>query len=141
MAMPTTYWLLKTEPETYSFERLVKEKRTNWNDVRNYQARNNLRKMAKGDVALIYHSGGDKAVVGVARVVREAYADPDPEGGDWAQVDVEAVEALRRPIPLSEIKSSKALADLPLIRQSRLSVMPISEAHYQAILELSRRNQ
>lgn len=135
-----TYWLLKTEPETYSFERLLKEKRTNWNGVRNFQARNNLRKMAKGDAALIYHSGDDKAVVGIAKVVREAYTDPDPEGGDWTQVDVEAVEPLPRPVKLAEIKGAKSLAELPLIKQSRLSVMPITEAHFKAILKLSNQS-
>jgi predicted RNA-binding protein with PUA-like domain len=132
------YWLLKTEPETYSFERLLQERVTNWNGVRNYQARNNLRKIAKGDVALIYHSGGDKAVVGIARVTREAYPDPDKDGIDWVQVDVEPVEALGRAVTLAAIKATPALRELPLIKQSRLSVMPISKSDYEKILVLSK---
>lgn len=134
---PITYWLLKTEPETYSFERLLSEKRTNWDHVRNYQARNYLRKMAKGDVALIYHSGDVKAVVGVAKIVREAYVDPDLEGGDWSQVDVQAVHALAHAVTLTQIKATKTLGDLPLIKQSRLSVMPITEAHFKTLLKLA----
>lgn len=130
------YWLLKTEPETYSFSQLLKDKKTNWNNVRNYQARNNLRKMAKGDIALIYHSGDEKAVVGVARIVKEAYPDIDPDGGDWAQVDLQPLQTLSRPITLSEIKTTKPLADMLLIKQSRLSVMPITENHYTTILKL-----
>lgn len=135
--MPTSYWLLKTEPETYNFEQLLKDKRTNWNDVRNYQARNNLRKMLVGDIALIYHSGDDKAVVGIAKVVRLAYPDIDSEGGDWSQVDIAAVERLEIPVKLAVLKSTKALADLPLIKQSRLSVMPITPLHFEAILALA----
>lgn len=135
--MAKTFWLLKTEPETYSFEQLIKDKKTNWDQVRNYQARNNIRKMAKGDIALIYHSGDVKAVVGVAKVVKEAYADVDPEGGDWSQVDVECVKALKRNVTLAQIKATKDLADLPLIKQSRLSVMPITEKHFETLLALS----
>jgi predicted RNA-binding protein with PUA-like domain len=131
------YWLLKTEPETYSFAQLLEDKKTNWNGVRNFQARNNLRKMATGDVALIYHSGDDKAVVGVARVVREAYKDVDPEGGDWVQLDIEPLNALPRSIPLSEIKKTKSLAEMPLLKQSRLSVMPISESDFRTIIDLA----
>src|SRR5882757_3361976 len=113
-----TYWLLKTEPHTYSFSNLQKDKSTNWNNVRNYQARNNLRKAAKGDLALIYHSGDDKAVVGVAKVVKEAYVDHDPEGGDWSQIDIEFVKKLAKPVTLATIKTTKKLGTLPLIKQS-----------------------
>lgn len=130
------HWLLKTEPETYSFAQLLKDKKTNWNDVRNFQARNYLRQIKKGDLALIYHSGDDKAVVGVAEIVKEAYPDIDPEGGDWVQVDLKPVEALKTPVKLSQIKATKTLQEMPLIRQSRLSVMPITEAHYKTILKL-----
>lgn len=136
MSEKVSYWLLKTEPETYSFEQLLKDKKTNWNDVRNYQARNNLRKIAKGDLALIYHSGDQKAVVGVAKAVKEAYPDIDPEGGDWVQVDIAPIEALSKPVRLAEIKAAKTLSDLPLIKQSRLSVMPITKQHFKAILEM-----
>lgn len=132
------YWLCKTEPETYSFEQLMKDKRTNWNDVRNYQARNNLRNMAQGDIVLVYHSGSVKAVVGVAKVVREAYPDIDVEdGSEWTQVDLEASEKLKRIVPLAEIKVTELLADLPLIKQSRLSVMPITKTHFDTIIKLS----
>lgn len=135
MANPS-YWLLKTEPGTYSYAQLLKDRRTNWNDVRNFQARNYLRQIARGDLALIYHSGDDKAVVGVSRIVKEAYPDIDPEGGDWVQVDLEPTEAFVTPVPLKTIKAEKSLADLPLIKQSRLSVMPISAAHYQKLRKL-----
>lgn len=131
------YWLLKTEPETYSFAQLEKDGQTNWNGVRNFQARNFLRKMARGDVALIYHSGDDKAVVGVAKVSAEAYPDKDDDGGDWVQVDIKPVKALKKAVPLATIKTTKALADMPLIKQSRLSVMPITEQHYETILKIS----
>jgi predicted RNA-binding protein with PUA-like domain len=137
--MKTSYWLLKTEPETYSFERLLKEKRTNWDQVRNYQARNHLRQIAPGDIALIYHSGDAKAVVGIAKVIREAYPDPDPENdGDWVQVDLAPVEALASPVTLSAIKGTPKLATLPLIRQSRLSVMPITREHYETIVRMGK---
>lgn len=131
------YWLLKTEPQTYNFAQLERDGQTNWNGVRNFQARNFLRKMVKGDVALIYHSGDDKAVVGVAKVVTEAYPDKDPDNtGDWVQVDLKPVKALSKSVPLATIKATKALADLPLIKQSRLSVMPITEQHYETILKI-----
>jgi predicted RNA-binding protein with PUA-like domain len=131
-----SFWLLKTEPETYSFAQLIKDKKTNWNGVRNFQARNFLRAIATGDRALIYHSGDDKAVVGIAEVVRAAYKDPDPEGGDWVQVDLKPLQAFKTPVPLAQIKSTSALADMPLIRQSRLSVMPITAAHYKTLTKL-----
>jgi predicted RNA-binding protein with PUA-like domain len=135
--MKTSFWLLKTEPSTYSFAQLLEDGKTNWSGVRNFQARNNLRELRKGDVALIYHSGDDKAVVGVARCVREAYPDPDPKKkGDWVQVDLVPVEELGRPVTLSEIRQTRELKDLPLIRHTRLSVMPISSDHYKRILKL-----
>ena len=141
MATQSKHWLFKTEPETYSFTQLLKDKKTNWDHVRNFQARNFLRQAAKGDLALIYHSGDEKAVVGVAEVVREAYPDPDPEKpGDWVQIDLKPVEPLAHPVSLKEIKSTSALANLPLIKQSRLSCMPISAAHYETLLKLGRRN-
>jgi len=138
--MKPTYWLLKTEPNTYSFATLLKEKRTNWNDVRNYQARNYLKKMVKGDIALIYHSGDVKAVVGVSEIVKEAYPDVDEDGGDWVQVDLKVLEALKQPVPLTQIKSTETLKDMPLIRHTRLSVMPISEAHYKTLKKLGGSN-
>jgi predicted RNA-binding protein with PUA-like domain len=137
-------WLLKTEPHTYSFEQLTQEKKTNWNHVRNFQARNFLRQARKGDLAVIYHSGDEKAVVGLSRVIREAYPDYDPEydgeeRGDWVQIDLEFVAPFLRPIPLAEIKTTEGLATLPLIKQSRLSVMPITQEHYETLLNLSQK--
>jgi predicted RNA-binding protein with PUA-like domain len=140
MATRSQYWLLKTEPETYSFAQLLKDKKTNWDHVRNFQARNFLRQVAKGDLALIYHSGDEKAVIGVAEVVREAYPDPDPETpGDWVQIDLKPVEPLAAPVSLKEIKSTASLSGMPLIKQSRLSCMPITHAHYETLLKLGRK--
>ncbi len=140
MAPKAQYWLFKSEPETYSFAQLLKDKKTNWDHVRNFQARNFLRQAAKGDLALIYYSGDEKAVVGVAEVVREAYPDPDPEQkGDWVQIDLKPVEPLASPVTLKEIKATAALATLPLIKQSRLSCMPITASHYETLLKLGKR--
>ena len=133
------YWLLKTEPETYNFDQLIKQKKTNWDHVRNYQARNYIREIKKDDLALIYHSGDDKAVVGIAKIVKEAYPDIDPEGGDWVQVDLVPVEALANRVELKTIKSTKELLDMPLIKQSRLSVMPITATHFKKILQLGKK--
>ena len=130
------YWLYKSEPSTYSISDLKRDKKTNWNNVRNFQARNNLRKAKKGDLAFIYHSGDDKAVVGIAIVLREGYIDPDPEGGDWTQIDIGFKEELKKPVTLAEIKKTDALKDIPLIKQSRLSCMPLDEKHFKAILKL-----
>ena len=137
--MKPAYWLLKTEPETYSFERLLKEGKTNWNGVRNYQARNNLRKMKKNDLALIYHSGDDKAVVGIAKVIKEAYPDIDADGVEWTQVDVAPIKAIANPVTLKQIKETPSLKEMPLIKQSRLSVMPINENHYEELIKLSAK--
>lgn len=125
------HWLLKTEPETYSFAQLLKDGKTAWNGVRNYQARNFLQKMAVGDTALIYHSGKEKAVVGIARVTRAAYVEEDC----WVQVDIAPVKALKAPFSLTKIKSTPALRNLPLIRQSRLSVMPIEVAEAEMLVK------
>ena len=132
------FWILKTEPETYSFEQLERDRRTHWNDVRNFQARNYLRRMHLGDIALIYHSGDVKAVVGVAKVVKTAYPDIDADdpGTEWVQVDLEYIEKLPSPVPLSRLKATTELSDILLIRQSRLSVSPVLEPHYRRIREL-----
>jgi predicted RNA-binding protein with PUA-like domain len=138
--MTSAHWLLKTEPETYSFARLRREKRTNWCDVRNFQARNFLKEVAKGDFALIYHSGAEKAVVGIARCVRAGYPDIDADDGkEWVQIDLAPVRELSHPVPLATIKATPALRDLLLIRQSRLSVMPVTKAHFDAIVRLSEK--
>jgi predicted RNA-binding protein with PUA-like domain len=131
------YWLLKSEPSVYSIDQLKKDRKTNWDLVRNYQARNVLRDCKKGDMALIYHSNDERAVVGIAEVVREAYPDPDPEQkGDWVQIDVKFLMKLRSSVPLSTLKSHPKLKTLPLIKQSRLSCMPIHPDEFQTILSL-----
>lgn len=140
--MAPQYWLLKSEPETYSFERLLKEKKTNWDGVRNFQARNFLKLVKKGDQALIYHSGNERAVVGIAKCVREGYADIEAEDGkEWVQIDIAPMSALKNPVPLSTIKATPALKDILLIRQSRLSVMPISKIHFNTLIKLSEKEK
>src|SRR5438045_5077845 len=118
-------WLVKQEPDDYAFSQLQKDKTTPWTGVRNFQARNNLKSMKVGDRALYYHSGEQKAIVGVARVSKAAYPDPTATAGDCVCVDLEAVRALKRPVTLAEIKSTKSLQKMALIKQSRLSVMPV----------------
>lgn len=131
------YWLLKSEPSVYSFDQLTKDKKTNWNGVRNFQARNFLKQAKKGDLALIYHSNEGKAVVGIAKVVGEAYTDEDTETpGEWVQIDVAPVEKLEHPVSLDQMKKDPKLKDILLIKQSRLSVMPVSKAHFEQIKKL-----
>ena len=130
------YWLVKQEPEKYPWAQFVKDKGTYWDGVRNYQARNNLRAMVKGDTVLYYHSVSEKAVVGVAKVTREAYPDPTAKEGDWSVVDLKPMKALKVPVTLDAIKADKALEDMPLIRQSRLSVMLLSSAQFRRVLKL-----
>ena len=132
-----SFWLFKTEPSTYSFETLLKEGTTNWNGVRNYQARNFLREVQVGDTVLIYHSGDDKSVVGEAKVRKAGYPDLDADGGDWVQIDLEKPKALNRKVPLAELKSEPRLKSLLLIRQSRLSCMPVTAAEFKTIGELA----
>lgn len=135
----TAHWLLKTEPSTYSFDRLVAEKRAVWDGVRNNLALIHLRAMKPGDRILIYHSGADRAVVGTAKVVAAAY--PDPKGTNPAQVvvDVAPDAKLASPVPLAAIKADAALAELPLIRNSRLSVMPVTAEQWKRMLALGSR--
>jgi predicted RNA-binding protein with PUA-like domain len=128
------FWLVKTEPSTYSWADFKNEGKTNWTGVRNFSARNNLRKMRKGDEVLFYHSGEDKAVVGIAKVVREAYPDKTASEGDWSAVDLAPIKPLPQPITLSAIKANPRLKDILLVRQSRLSVMPLSSADFHEIL-------
>ena len=133
------YWLVKQEPTTYPWEQFVRDGKTAWTGVRNFQARNHLRAMAPGDRVLYYHSVVGKAVVGVAEVLRSAYPDPTAEEGDWSCVDLKPLEALRRPVALEEIKAEPALAEIGLLRQSRLSVMPLKKAEFVAISRLSKK--
>lgn len=130
------HWLVKQEPEDYSWEDFVRDGGTAWTGVRNFQARINLRGMRKGDSVLFYHSGKEKAVVGVAKVSREAYPDPTATEGEWVCVDLAPVEAFRTRVPLSAIKAEKALADIALVRQSRLSVMPLDVAAFDRLRKM-----
>jgi predicted RNA-binding protein with PUA-like domain len=133
------YWLIKSEPDAYSYARLVKEKRTAWDGVRSFEARNNLRGMRVGDLCLYYHSMTEKAVVGVARVVGEAYPDPTTDdGGDWSAVDVVPVAALKQPVTLAMVKADAALDDVLLVKRSRVSVVPVSKTHFDRILLLGK---
>lgn len=134
--MTTKYWLVKSEPDTYSFEQLVKDKRTVWDGIRSFEARNNLRAMSKGDLLLFYHSNVGKEVVGIAKVVKEAYPDPKAEDGDWSVVDIAAVKPLKSSVTLQTIKGDKKLANFGLVKRSRLSVVPATEAEFHRILEL-----
>ena len=131
------YWLVKSEPDAYSWETFLKDKKTDWTGGRNFQARNNLRAMKKGDLVLFYHSVSEKRVVGVAKVVKEAYPDPTATEGDWSCVDIAPVKALTKPVTLEQIKSDKILKEMPLVRQSRLSVTPLSVEKFNQLLELS----
>ena len=134
-----SFWLVKQEPSSYSWSDFVVEAQTSWTGVRNYTARNNLRKMRIGDEVLFYHSGEEKAVVGIAKVMRTAYRDPTAKEGDWSTVDIAPVKPLRRPVPLREIKADPRLKGIPLVRQSRLSVMPLAESEFREIVKMSAR--
>lgn len=131
------YWLAKSEPETYSWAQLVKDGRTAWTGVRNFQARNNLRAMKAGDPVLFYHSGETKEVVGLAKVAKAAYADPTAKEGDWVCVDLAAVKPLAAPVSLTTIKADKLLADMVLVKNSRLSVQPVIKAEFERVVELA----
>ena len=130
------YWLVKSEPSTYSWDQLVKEGRTFWSGVRNYQASNNLKAMKNGDRAFFYHSGEDKAVVGIAEIVKEYYPDPTDESGKFGMVDVRALKPLKHPVTLEAIKAEPRLKDMVLVNNSRLSVQPVSEAEWTLICKL-----
>ena len=131
------HWLLKTEPGIYSYADLERDGKTCWNGVRNFQARNSIAEMRPGDRVLVYHSGDERRVEGVARISGAPYPDPDPKKkGDWLQVDLEPVRRLKNPVTLAEMKSAAALRDLPLFKQSRLSVVPVTDSHFEAVLRL-----
>ena len=131
------YWAVKSEPETYSWDAFVAEGRTAWTGVRNYQARNNLRAMKTGDLVLFYHSGTGKEVVGLAKVVKAAYADPTAKEGDWVCVELAPVKPLAAFVSLARLKADKILRDLVLARNSRLSVSPMTEVQFNRLLELA----
>ena len=132
-----SFWLVKQEPSSYSWSDFLAEGETSWTGVRNFTARNNLRKMRSGDEVFFYHSGDEKAVVGIAEVTRPAYPDPTAKEGDWSTVDLTAVRPLARPVTLREIKTNSRLRGIPLVRQSRLSVMPLAEPEFREIVNMA----
>ncbi len=131
------HFLVKSEPSVYSFDRLVEDGRTTWDGVRNYEARNNLRAMKKGDTLLFYHSNEGKEIVGVARVLKTAYQDPTTDE-DWSVVDVGPVKKLARPVTLAEIKAHPTLSKMQLVKKSRISVVPVTDDEFRAILALGK---
>lgn len=136
--MPKQTWLVKQEPEAYSWEQFLRDGTTAWEGVRNFQARNHLRAMRKGDLVLFYASVTTKAVLGVAEVVREAFPDTTAEEGDWSAVELKAVRTLAKPVTLEQIKAEPSLKDIGLLRQSRLSVMPLAKAAFDRIVALAK---
>jgi predicted RNA-binding protein with PUA-like domain len=130
------HWLVKQEPTAYSWSDFIKDGKTAWTGVRNFQARNNLRAMKAGERVLFYHSVVDPSVVGIATVTREAYSDPTATEGEWSCVDLAPLKPLASPVSLAEIKADPALAEISLVKQSRLSVMPVTAKEFQRILKL-----
>ena len=130
------YWLIKSEPSTYSWEDLVKQGRDHWDGVRNYSARNNLRAMQEGDLALFYHSVNEKAIIGIAKVVREHYPDPTTDDDRWLVVDFAPEGKLTRPVTLEEIKQHPQLTEMVLVNNSRLSVQPVQKDEFEVIVGL-----
>ncbi len=130
------YWLVKSDPDEYGWPELVRDKSTSWTGVRNFLARKHLKGMNAGDPVLFYHSQTDKAVVGISKVVKEAYPDATAKEGHWLAVDIAPVKALKTPVTLETIKADKRLADIHLVRQARLSVMPLKKAEYDIIVSL-----
>ncbi|MEQ7800324.1 EVE domain-containing protein [Pedobacter sp. ASV1-7] len=135
----TQYWLVKSEPFKYSWDKFNEDKRTFWDGVRNYQARNNLKEMKEGDLVLFYHSNEGKNVVGIAKVVKEFYQDPTTDNANWVVVDLVPVEALKNPVSLEQIKAEESLKDISLVRQGRLSVMPLKAVEFDKILEMGSK--
>ncbi len=131
-----SYWLVKSEPDAFSWEQQVENGVEPWTGVRNHMARNNLRAMAVGDQAFFYHSNIGKAIVGIVEVARAAYPDPTADGGDWVCVDMRAVGPMPQPVTLAAIKADPAFADFPLVRQSRLSVVPVEKQYWDLLCKL-----
>ena len=131
------YWLVKSEPSTYSFDQLMKDKQTTWDGVRNYTARNHLKSMKKGDEVLFYHSNEGLEIVGIAKVAKESYEDPTTDDKTWVVVDLKPYKRLKRPVPLTQIKMDKRLSDMALVRLGRLSVQPVTDAEWKIIMDLA----
>jgi predicted RNA-binding protein with PUA-like domain len=132
------YFLVKSEPFKYAFSKLKEDKRTTWDGVRNFEARNHLRSMKVGDLLLFYHSNEGKEIVGIAKVARAAYPDPTATEGDWSAVDVAAVKSLVQPVSLATIRDDEKLGGMLLLRRSRLSVTPVTAAEFKRVLELGK---
>ena len=131
------YWLIKSEPSAYSWDQLVKDKKTSWTGVRNFQAAINLKAMKPGDRCFFYHSGEGKEIVGIAEVVKAAYPDPTDKDGKAVAVDVKAVEPVKHPVTLAAIKADPKFKEMKLVRQSRLSVSPVSDEHWKLLMKMS----
>lgn len=131
-------WLVKSDPETYGWKELVKDKTTSWDGVRNYAARNHMKAMKKGDNVLFYHSGNESAVVAIAKVNKEFYNDPTSDNETWASVELKSGEVLKNPVPLSKIKADNRLKEMMLVKIGRLSVMPVTQEEYDIILEMGK---
>lgn len=129
------YWLLKTEPDTFSWDDLLRDKKAVWDGVRNFQARSNLKAMKKGDWAFIYHTGEEKSVIGISEITREAY--PDPQDGEWVVVDLKPVKKLKSPVALADVKKDKKLANMMLVRSARLSVQPVKKEEFDYVVGMS----
>lgn len=129
-------WLLKSDPEEYGIDELKKDNKTLWTGVRNYQARNNLRAMKKGDEALFYHSNSDKAIVAIVKVIKEAMPDPTASEGDWTCIEIQFEKIISKPVTLEAMKAEKKLSQLLLIRNGRLSVMPVTDDEWQTIIKM-----
>ncbi len=130
------YWLVKSEPGSYSWQQFVKDGRTYWDGVRNYQARNNLKAMNEGDLVLFYHSVTEKQVMGMARVVKECYQDPTTDDDRWVVVDIVPKKSFQKPVTLEEVKADERLENIALVKQARLSVMPLRREEFDALIEL-----
>ena len=130
------YWLVKSEPSKYGWDQLVKDKKTTWDGVRNYAARNNLKAMKKGDQLFYYHSNEGTEIVGIAEVVKEAYQDPTTNDTNWVVVDIKPVKALKKPVTLAQIKADERLANMALVKLSRLSVQPVTTEEWMMVMDL-----
>ena len=135
--MNINYWLLKSEPDAWSWDNQVKEGASMWDGVRNYQARNNLKEMKKNDLCFFYHSVTERSIVGIVKVVKEYYPDPSDKTGRFVVVDVKATKKLKKPVSLDQIKESGKLQDIALVKQSRLSVMPLKKTEWDIIVKMS----
>ena len=135
--MNINYWLLKSEPDAWSWDNQVKEGASMWDGVRNYQARNNLKKMKKNDLCFFYHSVTERSIVGIVKVVKEYYPDPTDKTGRFVVVDVKATKKLKNPVSLDQIKENNKLKDIALVKQSRLSVMPLKKTEWDIIIKMS----